>query len=680
MSSPYIASPPPRRGHPPVSNPRRSPPSSHSSHSFSSPRRDHPIYTINSINKTPSPYSKSPSQYSHSSSSSSSIPSTRPSTQKVGHDDDPLQQQYQSQPHPSPMNHVQQQMPTSESKGITSTNTPTWTTYSSSSPPSQMRRSNSYAKDLASNATNAPSTTPRAKISPPATTTNTTEIPNTSYSYTTQSTKEQVECLEQALKLQIEKRMKTELKCKLMTREVNNNNKKQQKNRINDMKMNKKNEKELNLSQEMMSNLHQQIKELIERIMTKKTLYNHSNSNINHADGTGGDNHQEQVKEFSELFNGFIFELDDSDSNNIDGGDSIMLEKNDVLWFLKNELQWRLDTIVNGFQKEEDVLKYFMDQLISILQEQKDSLMNMNQTNMGVDTDMKNSVMEGQEASDGGSTNNNNDDGDDSDEGWDIDIDNITLSQELKEKEMLVSKLEGEIVQLQEVIQNTKTKTMPTKYQSDNDDDINNNGDQDEKLKLLHQKSQKYDALLAKYNQLENKHQNSIVEMQNSAQDQDKESNTMRQCIHEKDNVIRQLKDALSSAQENENMLQQQLQQHLKEKEVKEESPQSPNLSQMLHKEIQINSLKEEIEERDTVIREMREEMNKVNDARKKESSNIADKVRVRYLEGIVRDLEEKLADARGCTKHAARYGSLGYFDIIDSKTGGKDTFNQRSK
>jgi len=84
----------------------------------------------------------------------------------------------------------------------------------------------------------------------------------------------------------------------------------------------------------------------------------------------------------------------------------------------------------------------------------------------------------------------------------------------------------------------------------------------------------------------------------------------------------------------------------------------------LLHKQLHSKSLQEDIEERDSIIEEMRDEIQRLTDRKKMQPSHEADRVRLRYLEGIVRDLEKKLANAKGTHRNGARYGSLGLYDV----------------
>ena len=77
-----------------------------------------------------------------------------------------------------------------------------------------------------------------------------------------------------------------------------------------------------------------------------------------------------------------------------------------------------------------------------------------------------------------------------------------------------------------------------------------------------------------------------------------------------------------------------------------------------------IESFQKEIEERNSLIDEMRVEIENLTVQKKSTVADEADKIRLRYLEGIVHELKRKLAAVTGSSHSSCKYGTTSLYDI----------------
>ncbi len=599
-----------------------------------------------------------------------------------------------------------------------------------------------------------PTTTSTTNIT--ATTTNTTmdiNIHNKKHDidkgghllYTDKSNEEEIEDLEQALKIQIEKRM--EVEWQFMNQSTSNKTKKKKINsssssskKVHSKKVQTKDkEKEVIIQctkKYVLSSLFQQIEELIHTIHNDASTSTanelqaivptscdvHQNDSgcvvdgISTFDSDDGDdnirqpsftinnndnnNNQEQLQEFSELLHDFILELDGLDGD----ASEDTLERKDVLWFLKNELQWRFECIKRTCVEDLDKFQRFMIELVKILQSYENSsivdnneeemqfAMLLQYVNEALNKCQKNCYEEGEVQND---INHE-----------DLNATNHTTTlneaenyyQYMKDQELTIARLEGKIVQLQE-----KMKVVPIPQSLD--ESIINHHIYD--LHSMHDVNSihvEYRKLLEKHKRLESRHRNIINDMQCSIRTKNDDILKLKDIVQEKESLIETLqldvqeksaalietrnslnghniafdcvgkedngtsqKTPLKSQQLAEDKFDQQ-QQHQQYDDIPSKTPttasnfcKSPHTPPSpLHTEIEMKLLREDIQERDAVILEMAEEIQSLK-SMKMEPSHEADKVRLRYLEGIVKGLEQKLALANGTNRNAERYGSLAF-------------------
>mmetsp|Transcript_184 Transcript_184/g.174 ORF Transcript_184/g.174 Transcript_184/m.174 type:complete len:566 (-) Transcript_184:46-1743(-) len=489
--------------------------------------------------------------------------------------------------------------PPSRSNGSSSTTT---------SPPPQSVRPNRTNNNNLHDISSINNSSYHAKIGSPTHSTTAASSP-----YTEKSTIDQIEALEQALKIQIEKRMEVEMKLETMKQASTSTS---QHNHTNKLE---------NANQKKIHVFFQKVKKLILEIKHKQQ----SPTDVNNAT-TALSTSNEEFTDFDELLKAFVSEMDET-KDNIDEVDD-KVERKDVLWFL-NELHWRFDNIRGYHEQNVNCMNLFIDQLGLLLENFASEMNTSNNANNG--------------------ENNIESDDDDHElngcrKATDHDVNGI-----LTEKEMIISTLQGRIVQLEETINDYNHQNFSFSSSiTDGQGVITEN----------------YRKLLEKHKHLETRHRNIINEMQKSITLKNEEINLLKQSLDETNELLEEQMDTgsftlrgtnghgmINGDDHNEPQYsQQQRQQQLQEQYRPSQS----------YKEIEIKSLMEDIEERNIVIDEMRMEIDRLNEENKVESSHQADKVRLHYLESIVHDLERKLAEAKGVNPSTTRYGSLSLFDI----------------
>ena len=490
---------------------------------------------------------------------------------------------------------------------------------------------------------------------------------------------ETIESLEQALKIQITKRI--ELQMQLLEKEeelkshtirtptsIHNNN---------------TNNNSKNGAMMVLNNVYQKVKDLIIHTTTNNNNNNENNENDENNNDTSmnsisNDNDiQSLLVDFIQLFNEFIFELEsiDENNNNVDDDENNNNDHDnhkDIIWFLKHELQWRLYDIHDKSKEEHENITIFMNNLIDILKCERDKVYNN-------DDDTCN----------GTSVDDNHDD-DDDDHEYDHEHEQcngnsntsiIRIDSNMINNEMIVSKLEGRIAQLEE------DKDLLIKQHQQHQQ-------QHQQPPLQTQTQTEYQSLLQKYKHLETRHRNVLHEMQSSIATKNEELHNIIQSVDEQNSIIDQLKNDILGKNEQyakieyeklqledqiEELISQVQQMHLsqektfthdepslghQEKEGEEEGMIN-EVTQSLHhhEDIQINSLKEDLQERDRIIQDMKGELSNLHELiEKREASHEVDKIRLRYLEGIVCDLEQQLAKAKN--KSMVKYGTIAHFDV----------------
>ncbi len=500
---------------------------------------------------------------------------------------------------------------------------------------------------------------------------------------------ETIEALEQALKIQINKRMTMEMTYYTQQQqyEQNNNQKKwkyEQWNRMNNIT----------------NDFYKQMKYLIENLLltnnnTTTTISTPTSSPSSpNNNKSNNSNLLESFHEYSQLFSDFISELD-----GLDGDISeTLIDRKDVLWFLKYELYERFMNIQYHYEKDWRNIHDFRNGLILCLQEFKenvdigiigmdnnpkfvvddddggggnkfDEFENIGEIN---DTEQENQFINDEVVNDNDDVNNYNNnywnDKSDNKYNWDI------LHQEITEREMIISKLQGRIVQLQErnqsITKHVERSTM-----------MNGNHDHHHC-----EQSREYMVLHHKYKHLETRHRNVIHEMQESIQCKNEEIHVLKELLKEMENEIEHLSTQMNMALDLEEVIDEtnQAEEELEVDEaaeaqlvaIKEDDSNRQriiheeglkvehNRQLLLYKDIEIKNLTEDIQERDVVIQEMKNELSKYKNEKYLNPSQQSDKIRLRYLEGIVHDLEEQLAKARGSSRNAIQYGSLAYFEV----------------
>ena len=280
----------------------------------------------------------------------------------------------------------------------------------------------------------------------------------------------------------------------------------------------------------------------------------------------------EQLVEFEELLSDFLSETDGLDG---DESESAM-DRKDIIWFL-NELKLRFVPIQKRYLKDSEMLKRFTNRLAKMLE------------SAPADDDSSSSK----------------------------DKKLLDYKERVETQEVEISVLKGYILQLKESMQKEKkiritsdSKQRPTQFGQGT----------------------------------EMRHRALINEMQSSIETKNIEISALKEEIKIKESTTNLAEEPVNKPLLTE--------------------PNEPNKLNFAFQEIQIKSLREDIEERDTVIQEMKSELEQIEAKRKMEEPSAADKVRLRYLEGIVHDLERKLAEAKGTHPKSCKYGSISLFDM----------------
>ena len=312
-----------------------------------------------------------------------------------------------------------------------------------------------------------------------------------------------------------------------------------------------------------------------------------------------------QLNDLNELITGFTSEVD-----SLDGDDSEdKMDRKDVLWIL-NEVSLRVIAVASG-----------LDSVPQSSDDSKHDDMHRSTSQMSSMHDI---------------------DGDDED---DQVAEKIIMEQQVQD-EMNVAKLQGQIAQLQEINEKLNQRIGPSTPTMSKSKTLNSNM---AGLDI----QQQYSTLQEKYSHLEHRHANILKEMQLE--------------LNEKNQLIRELKNDLSKNEVNAQIRIQQ--------EIPGEIPMTPNptrnnvpsqvnadnastshqpnlmsplcpmspfLTNSTHKDMQIASLQEEIDDRDAVIAELKTELDTYT-VKKETKTMETDKIRIKYLESIITELESRL-------------------------------------
>ena len=370
-----------------------------------------------------------------------------------------------------------------------------------------------------------------------------------------------IEALEQALKLQVEKRMEAEDKVRIFTN----------KNNFHDTTLSIQSKANLTKSKATMNGSYSKNKLENNHTPIDKIILNQRAKDIITQMQIGGDVYKniqsetvyEKITEFDELMTSFLLEIDECDADS----SNTLVNKRDVLWFI-NELKLRLNDIVVKCKLENEKTNSFASQLSSIL----DELICIEQT---------------------------------------FDIAAYAPHDKMKEKEIEISILHGKIIQLEENIERIKEESSVGERAVDN----------------VSKKSMKM-----KYKKLENKHRFLVSKMQNSISEKDKEIKILKKKLcQEKKNTAR-----VHTQQNND------LMQHCFHQDTRTENDVITGMNNELkHHKLMDN-----------------------NDPNKE-----AEKLRLHYLVGIIRDLERKLTEQKQTTQKKW-FGSLSLFEASESVDG----------
>jgi len=186
--------------------------------------------------------------------------------------------------------------------------------------------------------------------------------------------------------------------------------------------------------------------------------------------------------------------------------------------------------------------------------------------------------------------------------------------RQLEAKELDILKLEGKITHLEEIL---------LMYQPERNKNHS-------KSVLIPHLQRNYDCLMKKYEHLKTRHSSLSSILQDSIREKDKEivalKCSLRERVHAKD------------LGKNNNTF------------FESEMATSPS---------KVEYLLKGIEERNSLIDEMRIEIE-----RKLTMTDEVDRIRLHYLEGIVHDLERKLAVATGSPLTSCKYGSISLYNV----------------
>jgi len=210
-----------------------------------------------------------------------------------------------------------------------------------------------------------------------------------------------------------------------------------------------------------------------------------------------------------------------------------------------------------------------------------------------------------------------------------------TTTQQLTIKELELSKLEGNIIQLAEDLPSLSLAN------DTNGQDNNNSYSQNIPMNKL---QIEYNALRKKHKHLESRHSSLARDIQVSMRNKDKIIITLKNALKQKDDGVDQRIPYIHSNTTDNDM-------------VRHSSKE----------ELDIESSRKLMEERNALIDEMMIEIEYLTTQKPAPVVDEADKIRLRYLEGIVHELEQKLAVATGATLRICKYGSISLYDIDNS-------------
>jgi len=360
-----------------------------------------------------------------------------------------------------------------------------------------------------------------------------------------------VEALEHALKLQVEKRMEAEAAVKRLQSQMENFTSKGH-HAMGPLLPEPQSKESTPNNQNISFFFAQKIKQLIHQLQ---------NSN-SHAVHTNSATVNEDLLDFEELLMSFLLEMGSSD---IDDDNGEFMTKKDIEWFLQ-ELKMRFDHLKDRYKQNNETMEIFTQRLALLLEEfaQEDEWKSDKCRTIGVEA-----------------------------------------------KEIEIATLKGQIEYLEEALQR----------RGDNDCEIQN-----------YQRS--YDELTLKHKCLESRHQALMTEMQQSINEKNKELSTLKNAIG-----ILEItgQPSLTSS-----------------------SSDTPPTEDLL-------ILQNMVAERDSLITEMQDEIQRLIQREVTNESNCVDKIKIRYLESIVYNLEKKLEDKSGSPKGTCKYGSIACFDIEES-------------
>jgi len=208
-----------------------------------------------------------------------------------------------------------------------------------------------------------------------------------------------------------------------------------------------------------------------------------------------------------------------------------------------------------------------------------------------------------------------------------------TTTQQLTVKELELSKLEGNIIQLAEDLSSLSLAN------DTNGQDNNTSYSQNIPMNKL---QIEYNALRKKHKHLESRHSSLARDMQESIRNKNKKIITLKNALKHKDDDVDQIIPYTHSDTTDTDLV---------------------RLSSKEEMDIESSS-RELIEERNVLIDEMMIEIEYLTTQKPATVVDEVDKIRLRYLEGIVHELEQKLAVATGATLRICKYGSISLYDI----------------
>ena len=371
-----------------------------------------------------------------------------------------------------------------------------------------------------------------------------------------------VEALENALRYQLEERMKIQIQLKQLQDEKQSN----------------------------ASNAHKMarnIKLLIQDIMGKH------NSPDDEMEKHNSETVQNELNDLDELLSGFLTESTQHFDTTMD--------RKDVAWFI-NEIKWRLNRVQKVSGKEQSIVSEFMERLVKLLEAHLKKSDVITSTALTV-ANSTSSLPE---------------------------LETKLKREVMYEKEIEISKLHGRIIQLEEKIQTLEITA-------------NNSGESNKNVV----KSNSSD-LERKHHALENRHRTLVSQMQESLCKKNEELSSLRK---------------LNLA--------------LEQKSTDVQATYSNKLSFMEgERDKAISRLELQIKSQNENIKTLRNDLQKSEHLREQvdilSQNKEADSVRLRYLENMIKELENALTQAKGGGQ--CKYDSISCFDMGNAVDNSEDT------